>query len=99
MQMKRTIVRLLNQNKSIREIAGTFRVAKSTVWYILRKKKECTGELSNIKSPGCPLRTTVVDDRRILSNLGSLEIRVYIHFCKTEKNVPISTIHCSFQLK
>ncbi len=27
------------QNKSIREIAGTFRVAKSTVGYILRKKR------------------------------------------------------------
>ncbi len=24
---------------------------------------------------------------------------LYIHFCKTEKNVPICTIHCSFQLK
>ncbi len=24
---------------------------------------------------------------------------LYIHFCKTEKNIPICTIHCSFQLK
>ncbi len=31
------------------------------------KKKERTGELSNIKRPGRPLRTTVVDDQRILS--------------------------------
>ncbi len=66
MQVKQTIVRLQKQNKSIREIAGTFGLAKSTVWYILRKK-ESTGELSNIKRPGRPQRTTVVDDRRILS--------------------------------
>ncbi len=57
-----TIVRLQKQIKSIREIAGS----RSTVWYILRKKI-CTGELSNIIRPGCPQRTTVVDDRRILS--------------------------------
>ncbi len=46
-----TIFKLQNQNKSTREIAGTLRVAKSTVWYILRKK-EHTSELSNIKRPG-----------------------------------------------
>ncbi len=38
-QVKQTIVRLQKQNKSIREIAGTLGVAKSTVWYILRKKR------------------------------------------------------------
>ncbi len=67
MQAKQTIVRFQNQNKSITEIAVTLGVAKSTVWYILRKKTECTGELSNIKRPGRPRRTTVVDDWRILS--------------------------------
>ncbi len=66
MQMKQTIVRLQKQNKSIREIARALGVAKSTVWYILRKK-ERTGELRNIKRHGCPQRTPVVDDRRILS--------------------------------
>ncbi len=66
MQVKQTIVMLQKQNKSIKEIAGTLGVAKSTFWYILRKK-ECTGELSNIKKPGRPRRTTVVDDRKILS--------------------------------
>ncbi len=65
-QVKQTIVRLQNQNKSIREIAGTLGVAKTTVWFSLRKK-ERTSELSNIKWPGRPRRTTVVDDRRILS--------------------------------
>ncbi len=65
-QVKQTIVRLQKQNKSIRKIAGTLLVAKSTVWYILRKKEQ-TGELSNIKRPGRPQRTTVVDARRILS--------------------------------
>ncbi len=66
MQVKQTIVRLQSQNKSIRKIAGTLGVAKSTVRYILRKK-ERTGELSNIKRHGHPRRTTVVDDLRILS--------------------------------
>ncbi len=65
-QVKQTIVRLQKPNKSIREIAGTSGVAKSTVWYILRKK-EHTSELSNIKRPGRPWRTTVVDDWRIFS--------------------------------
>ncbi len=41
-------------------------MAKTTVWNIL-KKKERTGELSNTKRPGRPWKTTVVDDRRILS--------------------------------
>jgi len=37
------------KNKTNPEIAGKLRVDKSTVWYILRKKK-CTGELNNIKT-------------------------------------------------
>ncbi len=65
-QVKQTIVRLQKQNKSITEITGTLGVATSTVSYILRKK-ECTTELSNIKRHGRPRRTTVVDDRWILS--------------------------------
>ncbi len=60
------IVRLQKQNRSIRERAGTLGAAKSTVWYILRIKDR-TGELRNIKRSGRPRRTTVVDDRRILS--------------------------------
>ncbi len=54
------------QNKPIREIAKTLGVTKTTVWNIL-KKKERTGELSNTKRPGRPRKTTVVDDRIILS--------------------------------
>ena len=66
LSMKQAIIRLKNLNKPIREIAKTLVVAKSTVWNIL-KKKERTGELSNTKRPGRPRKTTVVDDRRILS--------------------------------
>ncbi len=66
-QVKQTIVRLQKQNKSIREIAKTLGVAKSSVSYILRIKKERTAEFSNIKRPGGPQRTTVADDRRIFS--------------------------------
>ena len=36
------------------------------VWYVL-KKKERTGELSYTKRPGRPRKTSLVDDRRILS--------------------------------
>ena len=66
MQVKEAIIRQKTpQNKPIRHIAETLQVAKSTIWYIL-KKKECTGELSNTKRPGRPQKTTKVDDRRII---------------------------------
>ncbi len=66
MQVKWTIVRLQKQNKSIREIAGTLGVAKSAVWYILRKKNTLMSS-ETLKRTGCPRRTTEVDDQRILS--------------------------------
>uniref|UniRef100_A0A8C5LTA8 Transposase n=1 Tax=Leptobrachium leishanense TaxID=445787 RepID=A0A8C5LTA8_9ANUR len=62
LSVKQAINRLKKQNKPIREIARTLGVAKTTVWNILEKK-----ELSNTKRPGRPLKTIVVDDRRILS--------------------------------
>uniref|UniRef100_A0A3B5Q0B9 Transposase n=2 Tax=Xiphophorus maculatus TaxID=8083 RepID=A0A3B5Q0B9_XIPMA len=65
-EVKQNILRLKKKKKSIREIADMLGVAKSTVGYILRKK-EFTGELGNSKRPGRPRKTTVVDDRRILS--------------------------------
>uniref|UniRef100_A0A8C5PF25 Transposase n=1 Tax=Leptobrachium leishanense TaxID=445787 RepID=A0A8C5PF25_9ANUR len=66
LSVKQAIIRLKKQNKPIREIVRTLGVAKTIVWNIL-KKKERTGELSNTKKPGRPRKTTVVDDRRILS--------------------------------
>ncbi|KAL0199178.1 hypothetical protein M9458_007718, partial [Cirrhinus mrigala] len=66
MQVKEAILKMRKQKKPIREIATILGVAKSTVWYILRKK-ESTGELSNAKRPARPRKTTVVDDRRIIS--------------------------------
>ncbi|KAG2465883.1 TCB1 transposase, partial [Polypterus senegalus] len=66
MQVKEAILKLRKQKKPIREIATILCVAKSTVWYILRKKAS-TGELGNAKRPGCPRKTTVVDDCRIIS--------------------------------
>ncbi|KAG2471120.1 TCB1 transposase, partial [Polypterus senegalus] len=65
-QVKEAILKLRKQKKPIREIATILRVAKSPVWYILRKKAS-TGELNNAKRPGRPQKTTVVDDRRIIS--------------------------------
>ncbi len=67
MKVKHIIVRLQKQNKSIREIAGTLGVAKSTVWYILKKRQSTGAELRNIKRTGRLQRTTVVDDQKILS--------------------------------
>ena len=49
---------------SVWEIARTLGVAKSTVWYILRKTT------MNKKRPGHPRKTTVVDDHMILSILN-----------------------------
>ncbi|XP_075437068.1 uncharacterized protein LOC142474739 isoform X2 [Ascaphus truei] len=66
MQVKQGILKLQKKRKSIREIAGTLGVSKSTVWYILRKQ-ERTGELCSTKRPGRPRKTTVLDDRTILS--------------------------------
>ncbi len=88
MQVKQTIVRLQKQNKSIRGIAGTLGVAKSTVWYILRKK--CTDELSNIKRPGCPQRTTVVDGLRILSMVKKNTFTTSNQVKKTLQEVSVS---------
>ncbi len=65
LSVKQAIIRLKKQNKPIREIAKTLGVAKTTVWNILKKKERT--ELSNTKRPGRPRKTTVVDDRRILS--------------------------------
>uniref|UniRef100_A0A8C5LNK9 Transposase n=1 Tax=Leptobrachium leishanense TaxID=445787 RepID=A0A8C5LNK9_9ANUR len=56
LSVKQAIIRLKKQNKPIREIARTLGVAKTTVWNILKKNE-----------PGRPQKTTVVDDRRILS--------------------------------
>ena len=39
MQMKQAILKLPKQKKPIREIDTILGVAKSTVWYILRKKE------------------------------------------------------------
>ena len=66
LSMKQAIIRLKNPNEPIREMAKTLGVAKSTVWNIL-KKKERTSELISTKRPVRPQKTTVVDDRRILS--------------------------------
>ncbi|KAL0970185.1 hypothetical protein UPYG_G00238470 [Umbra pygmaea] len=65
MPVKKAILALKNQNKSIRDIAKTFDVSKSTVWYIV-KKQECTVDLSNGKRPGRPQKTSVLDDQIML---------------------------------
>uniref|UniRef100_A0A0E9WKU5 Transposase IS30-like HTH domain-containing protein n=1 Tax=Anguilla anguilla TaxID=7936 RepID=A0A0E9WKU5_ANGAN len=66
MKVKEPIIRLKNERKTVRDIAQTLGLPKSTVWNII-KKKESTGELSNRKGPGRPRKTSTVDDRRILT--------------------------------
>ena len=63
--MKQAILKLQIQNKTIQEIDTILGMAKSTVWYIHRKK-DITGELSNAKRSECPHRTTVVNVQRII---------------------------------
>ena len=65
-QMKLAFIRLRNENQSIRNIAKTLGMPKSAVWFIINKKK-ITCELNYVKRPGRLRKTTVVDDRRILS--------------------------------
>jgi len=48
-QVKQAMFRLQKQNKSIKELAGTFGVAKSTVWYILRTVVDDLRTLSMVK--------------------------------------------------
>ena len=66
LSVKQAIIRLKNQNKPIREIVHLATPNVFAVWNILKKKGR-TGELSNTKRPGRPRKTTVVDDRRIIS--------------------------------
>ena len=65
MQVKQIILRLWGK-KSIRDIAETLGVAKSTAWCTLRKKG-CTGELGNTKRLRHPWKTTAIDECTILS--------------------------------
>uniref|UniRef100_A0A8C5M9G9 Transposase n=1 Tax=Leptobrachium leishanense TaxID=445787 RepID=A0A8C5M9G9_9ANUR len=81
---KQAIISLKKQNKRTR----TLGVAKTTVWNIL-KKKERTGELSNTKRPGRPRKTTVVDDRRILSLVKKTPFTTVGHIKNTLQEVGV----------
>ncbi|TWW64141.1 Male-specific lethal 3 -like protein [Takifugu flavidus] len=86
MPVKEAIIALKKENKSLREIAKTLGVAKSTIWYIL-KKKECTGELGNVKRPGRPRKTPKVDDGKILSLVKKNGLTKSRQFRKTLEEV------------
>ncbi len=66
LSVKQAIIRLKKTKQTHQRDSKNIRRGQTTVWNIL-KKKERTGELSNTKRPGRPRKTTVVDDRRILS--------------------------------
>ncbi|CAH2323799.1 N-lysine methyltransferase setd6 [Pelobates cultripes] len=69
MPVKEAIMELRNHKKStIRDIAKTLGVSKSTVLYIV-KKQERTGGLSNSKRSGRPRKTTVMDDQKMFAIL------------------------------
>lgn len=86
MPVKEAIIALKKENKSLREIAKTLGVAKSTIWYIL-KKKECTGELGNVKRPGRPRKTPKEDDGKILSLVKKNGLTTSRQFRKTLEEV------------
>uniref|UniRef100_A0A673YSH1 Tc1-like transposase DDE domain-containing protein n=1 Tax=Salmo trutta TaxID=8032 RepID=A0A673YSH1_SALTR len=58
-------------------------------WYIL-KKKERTGELRNTKRPRRPQKTTVVDDRRILSLVKNNLFTTVVQIKNTLQEVGVS---------
>lgn len=62
------IIRLKNPNNIFRQTAETFRVIKSTVWFILKKEK-CTGQLSNTKMPERPRKATKGHNVRVISKV------------------------------
>ena len=65
-QITLAVIRLRNDqsiNQSIRNIAKTLGIPKSTVWFIINNKKT-TGELNYVKRPGKLRKTNVVNDQR-----------------------------------
>jgi transposase len=64
-------------------------VAKSTIWYFL-KKKEHTGELRNTKRPGRPRKTTVMDDRIIISLVTRNLFTTVVQIKNTPQEVGVS---------
>jgi len=56
LSVKQAIIRLKNRYKPIREIAKTLGVAKSTVWYILEKRKNALVSSATPKDHGKQLR-------------------------------------------
>ncbi len=64
MQVKQTIVRV-NKQKKIQQIDSRNIRSGQINSLVYSEKKECTGELSDIKRPGRPRRPKVVDDQRI----------------------------------
>ena len=57
------------------EIATVLGVAKSTVWYILRKK-ESTGELSNAKRPGASFINVAYAQKKAYATLYAI-VEIY----------------------
>lgn len=86
MPVKEAIIALKKENKSLREIARALGVAKSTIWYIL-KKKESTGKLCNVKRPGRPRKSPKVADGKILSLAKKKSLTTSKQFRKTLEEV------------
>ena len=93
MQVKQATLRLRKKKKkSIRAIAETVEVAKSTVGKNCSHSggKERTGELGNTKRPGRPWKTTAVEDRRILSMVKKNHFTTSSEVRKTLQEVGVS---------
>lgn len=69
LQSKELSTEVKPSSHSARKQKTTHQRYNRNIWDILRKE-ECTGELSNIKNPGCPWKTTVLDVYKILSGVN-----------------------------
>lgn len=78
LQSKELSTEVKPSSHSARKQKTTHQRYNRNIWDILRKE-ECTGELSNIKNPGCPWKTTVLDVYKILSGVNRKKILQSIH--------------------
>ncbi len=67
LSVKQAIIRLKKQNKTHQRDSKNIRRGQKQLFGTFLKRRNATGELSNTKRPGRPRKTTVVDDRIILS--------------------------------
>ncbi len=90
-QVKQALVRLQKQNKSILLSRDSRNIRSGQINSLVHsEKKECTGKLRHIRRPGLPWRTTVVDDRKILSMVKKTPLTTFSQVKNTLQEVDVS---------